>query len=156
MAPERNYKRYRQRLVESDPPAVPFLGLLLSDLTFLEEGNPDLLDDKINWMKRRTLASILGCLRTFRKVHYCLEPVPLIMQMLLEIPADLSEKELYDMSLSREERGKADHRSDYQKKNNISFLKENMLNSMESKMKFLTTKRAKKSCSTASPHIQHS
>ena len=36
----RNYHEYRSRLRNTAPPAVPFLGLYLTDLTFCREGNP--------------------------------------------------------------------------------------------------------------------
>lgn len=35
----RNYSEYRQQLRASHPPALPFLGLSLTDLTFCYEGN---------------------------------------------------------------------------------------------------------------------
>ncbi len=41
MSMEGNYLRYRQVLKQTSPPAVPFLGVFLSDLTFLDDGNPD-------------------------------------------------------------------------------------------------------------------
>ncbi|KAI0087803.1 ras guanine nucleotide exchange factor domain-containing protein [Irpex rosettiformis] len=36
----RNYHEYRARLRNTVPPAVPFLGLYLTDITFCREGNP--------------------------------------------------------------------------------------------------------------------
>ncbi len=43
MSMEGNFNNYRQLLKEISPPmaAVPFLGLFLSDLLFVEDGNPD-------------------------------------------------------------------------------------------------------------------
>ncbi|KAI8323596.1 ras GEF [Martensiomyces pterosporus] len=51
MDPDRNYANYRAILRRSEPPLLPFLGLYLTDLTFLEDGNPtyrqcDYLDDQ--------------------------------------------------------------------------------------------------------------
>ncbi|KAJ2816127.1 hypothetical protein GGI24_005818, partial [Coemansia furcata] len=40
MDPDHNYANYRAILRRSQPPLLPFLGLYLTDLTFLEEGNP--------------------------------------------------------------------------------------------------------------------
>lgn len=36
----RNYHEYRSKLRNTAPPAVPFLGLYLTDVTFCREGNP--------------------------------------------------------------------------------------------------------------------
>ncbi|KAJ1946506.1 hypothetical protein EC988_005539, partial [Linderina pennispora] len=38
--PDRNYANYRALLRRSQPPLLPFMGLYLTDLTFLEDGNP--------------------------------------------------------------------------------------------------------------------
>ncbi|KAJ2157950.1 Ras guanine nucleotide exchange factor bud5 [Coemansia sp. RSA 552] len=40
MDPDRNYTNYRTLLRNSNPPLLPFLGLYLTDLTFLDDGNP--------------------------------------------------------------------------------------------------------------------
>ncbi|KAJ2081034.1 Ras guanine nucleotide exchange factor bud5 [Coemansia sp. RSA 988] len=40
MDPGHNYANYRSMLRRSQPPLLPFLGLYLTDLTFLEDGNP--------------------------------------------------------------------------------------------------------------------
>ena len=55
-----SFKAYRGALRLSTGPAGPFLGVTLSDLTFLEDGNPDLTPDGfINWQKRTLLARVL-------------------------------------------------------------------------------------------------
>eukprot|EP00005_Dracoamoeba_jomungandri_P000989 CAMPEP_0174254994 /NCGR_PEP_ID=MMETSP0439-20130205/4324_1 /TAXON_ID=0 /ORGANISM="Stereomyxa ramosa, Strain Chinc5" /LENGTH=335 /DNA_ID=CAMNT_0015336935 /DNA_START=320 /DNA_END=1324 /DNA_ORIENTATION=- len=41
--PAGNFKNYRATLANSDPPLIPFLGLFLTDLTFIDE-NPDLIN----------------------------------------------------------------------------------------------------------------
>ncbi|KAJ2499203.1 Ras guanine nucleotide exchange factor bud5 [Coemansia sp. RSA 1972] len=38
--PDHNYANYRNMLRRSQPPLLPFLGLYLTDLTFLDDGNP--------------------------------------------------------------------------------------------------------------------
>ncbi|KAJ2805149.1 hypothetical protein H4R21_001368, partial [Coemansia helicoidea] len=40
MSPTHNYANYRSLLRRTDPPFLPFLGLYLTDLTFIEDGNP--------------------------------------------------------------------------------------------------------------------
>ena len=62
----RNYHEYRTRLRNTAPPAVPFLGLYLTDLTFCREGNPStrtspLAADKklINFNKYHKMARIV-------------------------------------------------------------------------------------------------
>jgi hypothetical protein len=62
----RNYSEYRTKLRNTAPPAVPFLGLYLTDVTFCREGNPShraspLNADKklINFNKYHKLARIV-------------------------------------------------------------------------------------------------
>ncbi|OMJ26456.1 Cell division control protein 25 [Smittium culicis] len=45
--PSRNYYQYRAVLKKSSPPLLPFLGLYLTDLTFICDGNPDMRRRKI-------------------------------------------------------------------------------------------------------------
>jgi hypothetical protein len=48
-----SYKTYRMTLLEEDPPCVPYIGIYLSDLTFIEDGNPEFLEDNlINFQKQ--------------------------------------------------------------------------------------------------------
>ena len=49
----------RLALAESSPPCIPYIGLILQDLTFVQIGNPDLLDGKINFAKRWQQFNIL-------------------------------------------------------------------------------------------------
>ena len=56
MSPKSNYQNYRTLL--SEKPAVPFFGLLLKDLTFLDDGNPKRIEGTalINYDKWRTIS----------------------------------------------------------------------------------------------------
>ncbi len=53
MSTDKSHKRYRELLEESYPPLIPFLGVYLTDLTFVGDGNPDMIGDKHNFTKRR-------------------------------------------------------------------------------------------------------
>jgi hypothetical protein len=44
MSPSSSFKLYRQALKAAKLPAIPYLGAVCGDLTFLDEGNPDLID----------------------------------------------------------------------------------------------------------------
>ncbi|KAA8584415.1 hypothetical protein FQN60_008200 [Etheostoma spectabile] len=47
-----SFRAYRAALAEVEPPCIPYLGLILQDLTFVHLGNPDLIDGKVNFSKR--------------------------------------------------------------------------------------------------------
>ncbi len=44
MSPSSSFKLYRQALKQAKLPAIPYLGSVCGDLTFLDEGNPDMID----------------------------------------------------------------------------------------------------------------
>lgn len=78
----RNYHEYRSRLRNTAPPAVPFLGLYLTDLTFCREGNPShrasptAPDLKlINFNKYHKLARIVQDMQRFQN-KYNLKEIP--------------------------------------------------------------------------------
>jgi hypothetical protein len=39
-----NFKMLRTAIHTANPPVIPYLGIYLSDLTFIEDGNPDEVD----------------------------------------------------------------------------------------------------------------
>ncbi|KAI0714025.1 ras GEF [Cerioporus squamosus] len=78
----RNYHEYRSRLRNTAPPAVPFLGLYLTDITFCREGNPSLRTSPkapekklLNFNKYHKLARIVQDMQRFQ-VPYNLKVIP--------------------------------------------------------------------------------
>ncbi len=53
MAMDNNYTTYRTKLATLTPPLVPYVGLLLRDLTFIDDGNPTRTGDKARAAKAR-------------------------------------------------------------------------------------------------------
>ena len=52
MSSASSFRVYRQNLHKDRSACVPFLGVILSDLTFMEDGNPDFTENGlINWQK---------------------------------------------------------------------------------------------------------
>jgi len=65
-----SFRAYRQALSESSPPCIPYVGLILQDLTFVHIGNSDTFDGKVNFAKRWQQFNILDNLRRFKKETY--------------------------------------------------------------------------------------
>lgn len=86
-------------------PCVPYLGVYLSDLTFIEDGNPDILKDTklVNFEKRAMISKVITEIQAFQNIDYCLRPVPEIQNFLAKMEI-LSEKDAYDRSLQCEPR----------------------------------------------------
>jgi hypothetical protein len=55
-----SFHAYRVAFEASKPPTIPYIGLFLTDLTFLDDGNPDFTEDGlINFQKHEV--SLLNC-----------------------------------------------------------------------------------------------
>eukprot|EP01133_Synstelium_polycarpum_P000183 gene183-221_t len=52
------YKVYRELLQKSNPPCLPYLGVCLTDLTFIEDGNPDMIQGFINFNEKNKELSL--------------------------------------------------------------------------------------------------
>ncbi|KAG2102203.1 ras guanine nucleotide exchange factor domain-containing protein [Suillus discolor] len=84
----RNYHQYRSRLRNIAPPAVPFLGLYLTDVTFCREGNPSYRESPnapgkklLNFNKYHKLARIVQDMQRFQ-VSYNLKKIPEVQEYL--------------------------------------------------------------------------
>jgi son of sevenless-like protein len=86
-----------------DPPCVPFLGVFLTDLVFIEEGNKDMLNGLINFDKRRKVAYVIREIQQYQQTPYCLMAVPEIQSLLLS-PDEVTDDDLYKLSLELEPR----------------------------------------------------
>ncbi|XP_053664387.1 guanine nucleotide-releasing factor 2 [Anopheles marshallii] len=66
-----SFRAYRQALAETIPPCIPYIGLVLQDLTFVHIGNPDHLPDgSINFSKRWQQYHIVVNMKRFKKGSY--------------------------------------------------------------------------------------
>jgi len=114
MSPTKNYAAYRDTIRNMAPPCVPFVGVYLTDWTFIGDGNPDQLREKphqINFNKRQKAAELIVQIQSYQSLPYQLSPMPAIVKFLeeaLENPRD--EKELYDLSLELEPRERDDEK----------------------------------------------
>jgi len=103
MSPDKSFKHYRSSLKQSNPPAIPYLGLFLQDLTFIEEGNADLIGTEVNFTKRQKTGTIIVSIRLYQQKPYALEAVPDMVQYLLGAE-HLEDSELFKQSLMLEPR----------------------------------------------------
>ncbi|KAF4087014.1 hypothetical protein AMELA_G00090710 [Ameiurus melas] len=65
MDPSRNHRAYRLTVAKLDPPIIPFMPLLIKDMTFTHEGNKTFVDSLVNFEKMRMIAN------TVRIIRYC-------------------------------------------------------------------------------------
>ena len=108
MGANRNFTEYREMIHSVNPPCIPFLGIYLQDLTFIEDGNPDYLaksDDLINFAKRQKTAEVIREIKQFQSSPYILQEVPGIQSFIKKsLEASLDVEALYERSLELEPR----------------------------------------------------
>ncbi|KAF2074404.1 hypothetical protein CYY_004300 [Polysphondylium violaceum] len=98
-----SYKNYRGAFKATTYPAVPYLPVILSDLTFMEDGNPDKIGHLINFQKRELICRVISEIQACQQVKYDFPIVEPIHTLLSELPSS-SPDELYQLSLLREPR----------------------------------------------------
>jgi len=107
MSPEKSYSRFRKHLHTRDPPCVPYFGIFflrlnsrrrvtigffstnhfhsigvyLTDLTFIEDGNKDYVlgTDLINFSKRRKVAAVITEIQQYQQLWFKFQEIPELM-----------------------------------------------------------------------------
>lgn len=120
LSAESSYKAYRQQLHSVDPPCIPYLGVQLLDLTYIEDGNPDTVDGGlVNFAKLRLVHGLIQEVQQYQSLPYNLLAVDEIVELLDEALAlhdsdgsmnetsmlKSMEQQLFALSLEREPRG---------------------------------------------------
>jgi Rap guanine nucleotide exchange factor 4 len=76
MDPSRNHRVYRLAVAKMQPPMIPFMPLLMKDMTFTHEGNKTYFDGLVNFEKMHMIAQTLRAVRNFRSAHLDLDAPP--------------------------------------------------------------------------------
>lgn len=78
--------------------------MYLTDLTFIDEGNPNYIGQFINFSKQELVHDVLREVLVFQMESYNIPSIPNIASYFLALPA-LDEDTLYKISIEREPRG---------------------------------------------------
>ncbi|KAI9025102.1 ras guanine nucleotide exchange factor domain-containing protein [Phycomyces nitens] len=114
MGANRNFNQYRILIRSSNPPCIPFLGIYLQDLTFIEDGNPTFLKstkDMINFAKQTMIAEVVQEIRQYQLVPYQFKPVDEIQAFIrASLKNSRDEEQLYEESLRLEPKEREDEK----------------------------------------------
>ncbi|KAJ1551730.1 hypothetical protein HK096_002893 [Nowakowskiella sp. JEL0078] len=107
MSPTKNFSKYRDELKSCAPPCIPFIGFYYTDLTFIEDGNPDFLKDSklINFSKHLKTAEVIRDIQQYQ-LAFALAEVKEIQAFLKSsfVDANDQEQDPYDKSIELEPR----------------------------------------------------
>eukprot|EP00727_Mastigamoeba_balamuthi_P012838 m51a1_g8177 putative domain containing protein (532) ;mRNA; f:117279-119064 len=109
-----NYKRLRTALEEArirKQPCLPYVGVFLGDLTFIEEGNPDIIPDTrlLNWAKMRMNAGVISKILAFQSRGYTMPSLLSVQSLIVNLAPALSEDEAYEFSKRLEPKESGHH-----------------------------------------------
>ncbi|PMD12504.1 cell division control protein-like protein Cdc25 [Hyaloscypha hepaticicola] len=113
MGSTKNFGEYRESLHQANPPCIPFFGVYLTDLTFIEDGIPSIIKKStlINFAKRAKTAEVIRDIQQYQNVPYPLQPVPELQEYILSnMQAAGDVHEMYEKSLAVEPREREDEK----------------------------------------------
>ncbi|KAF8505355.1 ras guanine nucleotide exchange factor domain-containing protein [Hysterangium stoloniferum] len=116
MDTNKNFTNYRAILKSAQLPCVPFFGVYLSVLTFIQDGNKNMIQaDIINFSKREKFAEVVREIKHYQSKPYNFTVIPAIQTFIDESLAalgntpDLSDR-AWNLSLEREPREREDEK----------------------------------------------
>ncbi|OQR70960.1 guanine nucleotide-releasing factor 2-like, partial [Tropilaelaps mercedesae] len=105
-----SFRAYRQAVAETQPPCIPYIGLILQDLTFVHVGNTDYIESNgtqiINFFKCWQQYNILEPMRKFKKKPYNIRRNDEIIDFFNNFEDYLSEEAMWQISETIKPRGK--------------------------------------------------
>eukprot|EP00002_Diphylleia_rotans_P000839 TRINITY_DN1044_c0_g1_i4.p1 TRINITY_DN1044_c0_g1~~TRINITY_DN1044_c0_g1_i4.p1 ORF type:complete len:1267 (-),score=234.72 TRINITY_DN1044_c0_g1_i4:554-4354(-) len=104
MSSESSFKRYRETLHNCQPPCMPYIGIYLTDLTHIEDGNPTIIDGQINFEKLKLVFRVISEIRQYQYGTYGFPKSSTLAPFLTLLP-HLEDDALYRISTLREPRG---------------------------------------------------
>eukprot|EP00164_Ancoracysta_twista_P026247 GFYU01050865.1.p1 GENE.GFYU01050865.1~~GFYU01050865.1.p1 ORF type:complete len:113 (-),score=31.44 GFYU01050865.1:129-467(-) len=108
MQPSGNYKQLRNAIHASQTPCLPYLGIYLTDLTFIEDGNKTVTPEGlINFSKMRLLATVMREVELYQQTPFSFKSAPDVQISLYWLGKVLDEQEAYKKSLELEPRESA-------------------------------------------------
>jgi len=110
----KNFTGYRQLLATVSPPCVPFLGVYLTVLTFIQDGNKDILvkeGNLINFNKRQKAAEVIREIKKYQSKPYNLSEIPVIQEYLENALARVENApDFWEISMQLEPREREDEK----------------------------------------------
>jgi len=109
-----NFKELRQ-LQSTVIPCVPYIGMTLTDLIYIQDGNPDLYKDETgketemyNWEKIQLIGTAFQRLSHLQRTSFSFEPQGNLIRIIHSMRPTITEEDAYQLSLKIQPRGHSD------------------------------------------------
>ncbi|KAK5577928.1 hypothetical protein RB653_002876 [Dictyostelium firmibasis] len=93
-ASENSFRNYRIAYKDAKPPCIPFLGIHLRDLAFVDESNPDRINNLLNLNKRRIIWKVIVNTMRYQPIPYYFLKVHQISLFLTELKTESEQPQL--------------------------------------------------------------
>ncbi|KAG5641546.1 hypothetical protein DXG03_004792 [Asterophora parasitica] len=112
----KNFTKYRQLMASVTPPCVPFIGVFLSTLQFIQDGNPDMLPGGlVNFRKRQKASEVISDIKRWQAQPFNFQVLPAVQAYIEESlnqfnDTKASSEHFWALSLEREPREREDEK----------------------------------------------
>ncbi|KAJ7505491.1 ras guanine nucleotide exchange factor domain-containing protein [Mycena galericulata] len=111
----KNFTKYRSMMTSVIPPCVPFIGVFLSTLQFIQDGNPDNLQGNlVNFRKRQKASEVINDIKRWQAPFnfHAIPSVQAYIEESLNAVSDTREssERFWNISLEREPREREDEK----------------------------------------------
>ncbi|KAF8967114.1 ras guanine nucleotide exchange factor domain-containing protein [Flammula alnicola] len=112
----KNFTKYRSLMASVTPPCVPFIGVFLSTLTFIQDGNPDNLSGGlVNFRKRQKASEVINDIKRWQAQPFNFQPLPSVISYINDslnqfTDTRASSEHFWSLSLEREPREREDEK----------------------------------------------
>lgn len=100
MSPDQSYSMYRKKLSDSTPPCIPYIGIYLRDLTYIEStpGKREKDGEQgIRFNQNLQIYGVINVIKSYQKTPYDFESLEELHKMILDMPS-MSEDGCYEAS----------------------------------------------------------
>lgn len=104
MAPEKNFQAFREQLKSVNPPTIPYIGIFLTDLIFINDGSKDFVCPPgrtvqlVNFNKCRMVATHIQLVMQYQQAAYNFQLLPIVEEYLLHNTTAWDEDTIYKLS----------------------------------------------------------
>jgi hypothetical protein len=103
MTTKQNFQTYRHALTTTKLPAVPYLGVFLRDIVFIEEGNPLRLPNGFfNFDRISLLGRLIMDIQKYKHISYDIPVLPTVQTFFANLKPLDSDDSLYEASMAAE------------------------------------------------------
>ncbi|KAJ8455118.1 hypothetical protein ONZ45_g19044 [Pleurotus djamor] len=113
----KNFNNYRSTMANVTPPCVPFIGVFLTTLQFIQDGNPDNLapGNLVNFRKRQKAMEVINDIKRWQAQPFNFTPIPAVLAFIDESLNQFSDtvdvrEHFWKLSLEREPREREDEK----------------------------------------------